>query len=132
MPTHDLGELQADALALTVATHHNDTTGLRAVLEPYLGQVPDDQATPIAGLLTMLAKLLGESFTVLAAGEGLDFDTFAQAAGQLGAERRARSATEPRACTVCGTRVELADADDPESYVHAEDGDWGDHTAEVN
>lgn len=33
-------------------------------------------------------------------------------------------------CTVCGTRVELADAGDPESYVHAEDGDWGDHTAE--
>ena len=36
---------------------------------------------------------------------------------------------EPR-CTVCGVRVERADPDDPESYVHAEDGDWGDHTAE--
>lgn len=37
---------------------------------------------------------------------------------------------EDARCTVCGTRVERSDPNDPESYVHAEDGDWGDHTAE--
>lgn len=42
----------------------------------------------------------------------------------------ARSLAEDPVCSVCGTAVERADADDAESYVHAADGDWGDHSAE--
>lgn len=34
-------------------------------------------------------------------------------------------------CLVCGARCAAADPTDPESYVHDEDGEWGDHTAEV-
>ena len=35
-------------------------------------------------------------------------------------------------CWLCGEPVELAYADDPESWVHAEDAnDWADHSAEV-
>jgi len=33
----------------------------------------------------------------------------------------------PVTCRICGARVRLAD---PESWVHDEDGDWGDHSAE--
>lgn len=40
-------------------------------------------------------------------------------------------ATAPK-CTVCGVSIELADPDDPESYVHAEDGDWSDHSAQFD
>ena len=131
MPTTDLDDLQADAFALTVATHHHNTVGLKTVLEEYLAGIPQEQATPIAGLLAMQAKMLDEMLTELAALEGVDFDTFTQAAGRLRVARAAASTTAAAHCTVCGTRVELADPDDPESYVHAEDGDWGDHTAEV-
>lgn len=35
-------------------------------------------------------------------------------------------------CEVCGHRVTLAIPGDVESFVHAEDGDWGDHTAEAS
>ncbi len=36
-------------------------------------------------------------------------------------------------CLVCGEPVELADVDDPDSWVHAADAnDWADHTAEVD
>lgn len=34
-------------------------------------------------------------------------------------------------CRVCQHRVELSDPHDPDSWVHAENGDWADHTAEV-
>lgn len=38
-----------------------------------------------------------------------------------------------RRCGMCGEPVELANAADPESWVHAADAnDWGDHTAEVD
>lgn len=38
---------------------------------------------------------------------------------------------EPR-CSVCGTKVraEVPEGDFVEEWVHAEDGEWGDHTAE--
>jgi len=36
-------------------------------------------------------------------------------------------------CEACGQPVALADADDPESWIHADDAnDWADHTAEVD
>lgn len=37
---------------------------------------------------------------------------------------------DPALCQVCSTRVVRSDPADPDSYVHAEDGDWGDHTAQ--
>ena len=38
-----------------------------------------------------------------------------------------------RRCGLCGEPVELADAGNPESWVHASDAnDWGDHTAEFD
>jgi hypothetical protein len=36
----------------------------------------------------------------------------------------------PATCAVCGAHVARSDPADPASYVHAEDGDRGDHTAE--
>jgi len=41
------------------------------------------------------------------------------------------SVLDAKRCGVCGHLIELANPNDPESYVHAEDGDWGDHTAEL-
>lgn len=55
-------------------------------------------------------------------------------AGMVGSTREDRVMPENLQvdhCKICGCVVRLADPDDPESYVHDEDGDWGDHTAEV-
>lgn len=83
----DTNKIQADALALTVATHHMNIDGINAVLGEYMTGVPPVAATKIASLLTMQAKLLAESLELIATNEGVDFDTIAQIAGRLGAER---------------------------------------------
>lgn len=36
---------------------------------------------------------------------------------------------DPR-CAVCHTTIARYDENDPDSWVHTDDGDWDDHTAE--
>lgn len=117
------------AMALAVAAHENDTEATRALLAEVLEGEPEARASRIAVLLTTQAQHLAAAFEQTAASKGVDFETVVWIAAHGGYTRLVPS-TGP-VCRVCGTLVELADPDDPESFVHAQDGDWGDHTAQV-
>lgn len=88
---------------------------------------PSAAAEVVVSIGDRSAVLPGTAVAVLADALGLitdGFDVIVQRFVQADADRRR--------CAGCGEPVELADSDDPESWVHAFDAnDRGDHTAWV-